>query len=341
MHYIYGPIPSRRLGRSLGVDPVPLKTCNWNCVYCQLGRTVPLTNARREYVPRDALVAELARTLAAHAPGEIDYISFVGSGEPTLHSSLGWMLQRAKDLAARAHVGLPVAVITNGSLLYRPDVRQELLVADVVMPTLVAGSARLYKRINRPHPEVTFARIVDGLRHFRADYGGQLWVEVMLIQGMNDTEPALRELAAVLAQVQPQEVHITLPTRPPSETWVAPPNHDGLMRAEAILGDIAHVVHPENGDFDLGGFDSVVDAVIAVITRHPMSQNQLEQALARWSPDEVSSALAQLARDGRAQVVMRLGTRFWAADRSHFPGDAQSRQSAPGRSRTPAQLLHD
>ena len=264
MKYVYGPVPSRRLGQSLGIDTIPLKTCNWNCVYCQLGRTVPLINERKEYYPSEEILAEVEAALASHQPGEIDWVTFVGSGEPTLHSNIGWLIHEVNFLTE-----LPVAVITNGSLLYLPDVRRDLAGTDVVMPSLDAGTADLYRQINRPHPEVTFERLVDGLTAFRQEYNGKLWIEVMLVSGLNDTEQTLREIAAILHRIQPDEVHINLPTRPPAETWVQPANEDGLMRARAILGDIATVVHPVEGSFDLSGYDSVVDAVIAIITRHP------------------------------------------------------------------------
>ena len=136
MRFVYGPIPSRRLGRSLGVDPIPLKTCNWNCIYCQLGRSVPLLHERAEYAPRQEILDEILAAVAHHAPGEVDYITFAGSGEPTLHSGLGWIIRHIKEQTA-----IPVAVITNGSLLYLPEVRADLLAADVVMPTLCAGTA--------------------------------------------------------------------------------------------------------------------------------------------------------------------------------------------------------
>lgn len=121
MKYVFGPVPSRRLGQSLGVDPIPFKTCNWNCVYCQLGRTTPLINVRRNYVPREEIVAQVKTALEAHQPGEIDWVTFVGSGEPTLQASLGWMIRQVKALTT-----IPVAVITNGSLLYQPDVREDI-----------------------------------------------------------------------------------------------------------------------------------------------------------------------------------------------------------------------
>jgi wyosine [tRNA(Phe)-imidazoG37] synthetase (radical SAM superfamily) len=324
MKYIYGPIPSRRLGQSLGIDPVPLKTCNWNCVYCQLGRSVPLTNVRDEYVPRTLVIEQLRVALDAHRPDEIDYISFVGSGEPTLHSGLGWMIRHVKEMT-----DIPVAVITNGSLLYLADVRNELAAADVVMPTVVAGNQELYKQINRPHPDITFGRIAEGLLSFREEFLGELWVEVMLIKGLNDTVPALRELATALRSVQPDEVHITLPTRPPSETWVEPPDEESVLCTTAILGDVAHVVLPAGGEFDLGGYDNVVDAVIGIITRHPMSQSQLEKSLERWDPAQVDEALVQLSANGQARRITRLDRVFWTASGSHFPDEEQSLTTAP------------
>jgi len=313
MKYIYGPIPSRRLGQSLGIDPIPLKTCNWNCVYCQLGRTVPLTNARRDYLPPDAIIAEVQAALAAHPRGTIDWISFVGSGEPTLHASLGLMIRQVKAMTT-----IPVAVITNGALLERPDVRAELLAADAVLPTLVAGTALLYRAIVRPWPELTFERLVEGLVAFRRGYTGKLWVEVMLMAGLNDTDTALRDLAVVLRRVAPDAIHLTLPERPPAEPWVAPPDETGIRRAVATLGELAEVVHPAQGSVDLSGSDNVLDAVVAVITRHPIREAELTRVLERWTPGQVEQAMADLAASGRAQVVTHDGQRFWSSAEARY-----------------------
>jgi len=313
MQYVYGPIPSRRLGRSLGVDPIPLKTCNWNCIYCQLGRSTPLTNERREYIPREAILAEVQETLTHHS-SEIDYISFVGSGEPTLHSELGWLIRAVKAITT-----IPVAVITNGVLLHRADVRQELLAADVVMPTVSAGTADLYRTIHRPHPRASFERLVEGLVAFRGEYTGQLWVEVMLIHALNDTEEALRNLERVLRRVQPDQVHIILPDRPPAEPWVQPADQEGLLRAEALLGPVAHIIHPFALDVHANDYASPSEGIVSIVTRHPMSLAQLANALDAWTPDEVSSALATLEQAGTIRPVDRLGVRFWAAAPSVFP----------------------
>ena len=340
MRYVFGPVPSRRAGRSLGIDPVPLKTCNWNCVYCQLGRTSPLIHARREWHPREEILAEVEAALAAHPSDEIDWVTFVASGETTLHRGLGRMIERVKRLTEH-----PVAVITNGSLLYLSRVREELAPSDAVLPSLDAGGATLYRKINRPHPRSTYQRLVQGLIDFRGAYTGKLWVEVMLVQGLNDDEPNLRAIAAVLESVRPDEVHINSPIRPPAEAWVRPPDPEGLMRAGSILGQSARVIQPTEGAFEVGENDDIIEAVLAVITRHPMRQAELEDSLgARICGHdrgagyiEIQPALSKLEASGRARRVVRHGTLFWVAAESRFaeaePGAARRADGGQGLQR--------
>ncbi|MFH1908744.1 MAG: radical SAM protein [Chloroflexota bacterium] len=313
MNYVFGPVPSRRLGQSLGIDTIPLKTCNWNCVYCQLGRSVPLTSERREYFPRADILAEVEITLSSHKAGEIDWLTFVGSGEPTLHSGIGWLIRQVKALTS-----LPVAVITNGSLLYRPEVRTELSAADAVLPSLDAGTPDLYRKINRPWPELTFERLVDGLSLFRQEFSGKLWVEVMLVKGVNDTETALQELAAILKRIQPDQVHLSLPIRPPAESWVQPAGDDSLRRAQAFLGKIASVLIPSLAQSEFTETGDLEATLLSIITRHPMPEQDLIGGLPAWQPEQIREALTRLEVQGRAQKVRRFGTWFWSAGGSVY-----------------------
>lgn len=321
MKYVYGPVPSWRLGQSLGVDPVPPKTCNWNCAYCQLGRTRPVVNERRDYVPVDAVLAELREALAGHEMGEIDWVTFLGSGEPLLHAHLGEMLFAAKSMSP-----IPVALITNGSLLFQTEVREEVAVADAVMPTLDVGSAELYRHLNRPHPDVTFDRHVEGLVAFRDEYQGQLWLEVMLVQGVNDTDPALEALASIVRRIRPDEIHLNVPTRPPVERWVHAPDRALVQRAAKILGGVAPVRLPTaaTGLFDLGRCEDLVEAVVAVLQRHPMSEQELMRTLAHRAPEHARDVLAVLERGGRAHLVVRDGTSFWVSVDASYPEERGS-----------------
>jgi len=319
MNYIFGPVPTRRLGQSLGIDPVPLKTCNWNCVYCQLGRSIPMANERNEFFPADEILAEAKNTLLSHQPGEIDWVTFVGSGETTLHASLGWLIQEVKKITR-----LPMAVITNGSLLYLPEVRQELLAADAVLPSLDAGTPELYQHINRPYPGLSFESFLDGLIAFSEEYQGNLWVEVMLVKDFNDTENQLSKIASALQRIKPDEIHIMQPTRPPVETWVKPPSDDGLRRALDILGDTARVIHPASGSYDLGGGKSIVKAVVGIVTRHPMREEELVKTLINLRPEDVTETLSTLAESDKLQVVERNGVRYWSASPSFYPEDTHN-----------------
>ncbi len=314
MKQVFGPVPSRRLGQSLGIDPVPLKTCNWNCIYCQLGRTMPIINERKDYFDPDEILMQVDQALSDHKEGEIDWVTFVGSGETTLHASLGYMIKGVKNLTE-----LPVAVITNGSLLYQPEVRTELLYADAVLPSLDAGNEKLYRKINRPHPSLTFTRLVDGMIAFRKEYSGKLWVEVMLMDGVNDSDDALHEIAMCLERIEPDEVHILQPTRPPVELWVKPPDPERLVRAEAILGKKAKTLLPAAGTFDLSTNGDLIEAVVGIITRHPMRESELIETLEHWSANDVLETLNALAESGRAQTVVRNEIRYWSASPAVYP----------------------
>ena len=313
MQFVFGPVPSRRLGSSLGVDPIPFKTCNWSCVYCQLGRTSPMCLSRSEFFPVDQIISELADALEDRTPREIDWITIVGSGEPTLHTGIGQLIRRIK-----AMTDLPLAVITNGSLLHLPKVRDDLLPADAVLPSLDAGSVDLYRRINRPPKTLTFDSLIEGLVALRKSYPGKLWIEVMLIKDINDTPQALADLASVLRRIAPDEVQLALPSRPPAEPWVEPSSDEGLRRAEQVLGDLVHIASPTEPMSDSIRCDNIAEAVASIITRHPMRETELASILPRYTSDQIEDALSRLAASGRARSVQRFGQRFWSAAGARF-----------------------
>ena len=324
MLHVFGPVLSRRLGRSLGVDPIALKTCNWHCVYCQLGRSTSLARERKEYVPAEDVLRDVEGALRACAPGDVDWITFGGSGEPTLHIGLGRMIRAVKEMT-----DVPVAVLTNGSLLYLPEVQVDLMMADAVLPTVDAGTEELYQRTNRPRPELIFDRLVSGLVAFRRVYGGKLWVEVMLVKGLNDGDEALGDLAAVLDRIRPDEVHITVPSRAPAESWVSPPDDDRLARAAAILGPRARIVAGTPAPLDLADHADIEKSVVEILTRHPMSAEDLIQAFGDPNVGLVEEALGRLRKTGRVEEVTRLGRTFWVPTGARYAWNGTSVTPTP------------
>jgi wyosine [tRNA(Phe)-imidazoG37] synthetase (radical SAM superfamily) len=283
---------------------------------------------RDRYVPEHGLIEELKMALEVFPAREIDWVTFVGSGETLLHAKIGWMLREVK-----AMTDIPVAVITNGSLLWQPYVRWELEVADAVLPSLDVGTDDLYQRINRPHRRVSFERHVEGLMAFRNQYHGRLWVEVMLVQGLNDGERELAETAHQLKRVRPDEIHLNGPTRSPVEPWVAPPATEAVIRACKVFESVApvRVVHSTAGKVDLDTRVPIVDAVADVVTRHPLRREELVQALHQLDSGDVQETITQLEASGRLQVVIRGGSEYWVSAATHFPSDAGSNAAIGAR----------
>ncbi len=206
--YLFGPVPSRRLGFSLGIDLVPAKTCNLNCIYCECGRTTQLTMERREYVALDQVCEELERFFSDNpAP---DYLTFSGSGEPLLHSRAGELVEWMKG----RFPSVPVAVLTNGALFTDPRVRRAVRRADVVLPSLDAATPAVFKKINRPHPTLQIGEIIEGLVRLRQDYDGRIRLEVFIVPGLNDTEEELAALRDALVRISPDVVQLNTLDRP-------------------------------------------------------------------------------------------------------------------------------
>jgi len=211
--YTYGPVLSRRLGRSLGIDLVPYKTCTFDCVYCQLGRTTNKTVERREYLP----VRSILREIEEFSWEKIDYITLAGSGEPTLNSKIGEVIEGIKSISST-----PVAILTNGSLLGMRSLQDEISSADLVIPSIDAASQRIFEMINRPHRSLRIRSIIEGLRAFRERFSGEIWLEVMLVKGLNDAPDEIELLKSMIEDIGLDKIQLNTVVRPPCEDWVLP-----------------------------------------------------------------------------------------------------------------------
>jgi wyosine [tRNA(Phe)-imidazoG37] synthetase (radical SAM superfamily) len=235
MRYVYGPVPSRRLGFSLGVDVVPYKTCTLDCIYCQIGRTTQKSIERKLYTRKDNVLGEIRKGL--NKKQRIDYITFSGSGEPTLNSDIGEVIKGVKAL-----ISIPVAVLTNGTLLFMEEVQKDLLNADVVLPSLDSASQRIFRSINRPHNTLKIEAIIAGLKQFRKIYNGQIWLEIMLIKGFNNTEQELSKIKKAVSEIRPDRVYLNTIIRPPSEIYAESPAPDEIRVIKDYLGGGCEVI---------------------------------------------------------------------------------------------------
>jgi len=275
----FGPVPSRRLGRSLGINHIPPKTCSYACVYCQLGRKPRLQNTRQTFYAPEAVVAAVqAKVAAAAAAGEpLDYLTFVPDGEPTLDLTMGDMLLALKP------PGIPLAVITNASLLGDPAVRAALQLADWVSLKLDAADEAIWRRLDRPHGRLRLADILAGARTFARDFTGTLVTETMLVAGVNDAPDALAATAAVIAELRPAVAYLSIPTRPPAETWVQPPDAAALNRAyqcfAATLPRVELLSGYEGNTFAATG-DAAAD-LLSITAVHPLRADAVAELLAR------------------------------------------------------------
>ncbi len=211
--HIFGPVPSRRLGISLGIDVIPFKTCSLNCLYCECGPTNHLSIERQSFFPRQELLDELSSQLP-QIP-HLDYITFSGSGEPTLNADIGWLIDQIKKISP-----VPIAVLTNGTLLFQRKVRLDLRQADVILPSLDAASPNAFTRINQPHPGLQLGRIIDGLVALRHDFPGPIWLEVFIVKGVNDSEKEIAALQKAITRIHPDKIQLNTLDRPPAYSGV-------------------------------------------------------------------------------------------------------------------------
>jgi wyosine [tRNA(Phe)-imidazoG37] synthetase (radical SAM superfamily) len=314
MAIAFGPVPSRRLGRSLGINNIPAKFCTYACVYCQVGRTPHMQIERRAfYAPQDIYEAVLAKIEEARDVGEtIDYLTFVPDGEPTLDIHLGRAITLLKPL------GVKIAVISNGSLIWREDARTDLMNADWVSLKLDAAREATWRKVDRPHGALQLPAILDGMRSFAETFAGELVIETMLVSGVNDGEQDVEAVAAFLAQINPTIAYLAIPTRPPAEAWVQPPDETAVIRAyqcfSAHLPHVEYLIGYEGDAFASTG--DVTDDLLSITAVHPMRREAVEDFLDRagadWAVIEAlleTETLIALDYGGKRFYMRRLPTR--------------------------------
>jgi len=303
--YIFGPVPSRRLGRSLGVDIVPFKVCSLDCLYCQLGSSGPKITERAEYAPIEEVLAELRKTLDAGVLA--DYITISGSGEPTLHSRLGELIDRIKKITST-----PVALITNATLLDAEDVRRDAAKADLVVPSLDAGDEETFGRINRPHPSLTIEKLIAGLVKFREQYSGQLWLEVFVLHGINTSAEQIAKIRRAIDLIKPDKIQLNTSVRPPASSDAKRAADDELCEIAQMLGPRCDII----AGFSAKGTDeqgsATAQRILSILRRRPCSLEDIHTGL-DISPNQAIKAISQLHQQGSVETVRIDGKVFYKA----------------------------
>jgi wyosine [tRNA(Phe)-imidazoG37] synthetase (radical SAM superfamily) len=300
---VYGPVPSRRLGRSLGVNHVPPKTCSYSCVYCQLGLTDNMICERRPFYDPE-LIASSVKMKVETTKEKIDFITFVPDGEPTLDINLG------KEIEAVKEIGIKTAVICNSSLLWMDDVRSDLAIADWVSLKVDAVNLDTWRRIDRPHGRLERGAVLEGMREFASMYKGTLTTETMLVKGLNDGEET-KHIAAFLKELKPDVSYIATPTRPPAEDWVKPADEEAVNGAyqvfSHVLRNVEYLIGYEGNAFaSTGDFEEDIMSITAV---HPMREDAVRHLLrrddARWEKVE------QLIHEGKIVELSYLANKYY------------------------------
>lgn len=299
--YVFGPVPSRRLGRSLGVDLVPFKTCTYDCIYCQLGRTTCKTTERKEWVPLDRVLAEIRDKLATQP----DYITLSGSGEPTLYSRLGELLALIKE-----STNIPIAVLTNGSLLRDRAVQEGLAEADLVVPSLDAGDASLFRHVNRPHESIAFEQMVDGLCEFRNRFSGACWLEVFLLGGMTAVPSEVDKIAQLAARIRPDRIQLNTVSRPPAEDFALPAPKPDMERFAARLGERAEVIADYRGIHLESDFTAKREGVLELLRRRPCTLKDISAGLGIHA-NEATKYVTELLERGEIAANPRGSRTFY------------------------------
>ncbi|MBW2595308.1 MAG: radical SAM protein [Deltaproteobacteria bacterium] len=270
--YTFGPVPSRRLGRSLGIDFVPFKTCTYDCIYCQLGKTTTKTMDRQEYFPVGAVLREIEEKLKRVS--RPDYITLSGSGEPTLYSRISDIISGIKEFS-----DIPVAVLTNGSLLWIDEVRDAISGADLIIPSLDAGSEETFLHVNRPHSGILFKEMVDGLCSLREDFMEPVWLEVFITGGVTDTEDEISKIKSLVDRIAPERIQLNTAVRTPAEEYVGLVDRERMEEISTFFGSNCEVIADYGKVHSLGEFSSTEENVLELLRLRPCSIDDISAGL--------------------------------------------------------------
>ncbi|RLI23148.1 radical SAM protein [Candidatus Bathyarchaeota archaeon] len=317
--YTFGPVPSRRLGRSLGVNNIPYKHCSYSCVYCQLGRTLVREVERRFFYPPREVAGEVVERVS-NLRGEVDYVTFVPDGEPTLDLNLGVIAE-----AVKREVDVPLAVLSNTSLVYREDVQSDLEILDLVSLKLDTVVSETWLKVNRPHPRLRLGEVIWGLEEFSKRYRGTLILETMLVRGVNDTVEEAEGIAELLSRVRFSKLYLAIPTRPPAESWAKPTSEERLVAVYQVLserlGDRVELLTGYEGpDFVVSG--DPVGSLLNILSVHPMRLDYAYRLLERFGLD-AESAVGRLVEKGDVKLVEYRGYRFLVKSFPKKPSEAR------------------
>lgn len=303
----FGPVPSRRLGRSLGINNIPPKACTYSCVYCQLGPTARTQTEPRAFYRPEAIFAEVEASInaAARAGEHIDYLTFVPDGEPTLDVNLGTTIQLLRPL------GLKIAVISNASLMWREDVRERVAAADWLSLKVDTVDEGIWRRLNRPNPGLDLSQILAGVRMMAAGFEGELATETMLVDGINDSPEAMIAVGEFLRQLNPDKAYLGVPTRPVAEEGITPPTEENLNRAFQIMSKkvarLEYLIGYEGSDVAVTG--DLVEDLLSIASVHPLRQEAVEQLL--HNSGSGWEVIRDLIDDGQLREAEFQGKRFY------------------------------
>jgi wyosine [tRNA(Phe)-imidazoG37] synthetase (radical SAM superfamily) len=303
---IFGPVASRRLGLSLGIDIIPRKTCTLDCVYCEVGRTTNQTVEVAPYIPADEILDEVESFFSSRDM-KLDFVTITGSGEPTLHSDLGFIIRHIKQMSR-----LPLAVLTNGTLFSRESVREAVMEADLLVPSLDAALEQSFRNVNRPHPSLDLTRIIDGLVRLRNSFRNPIWLEILLVKGFNDAERDLEALRRAVTDIRPDRIQLNTVDRPPAVSGVHAVDREFLERCRSRMGDGAEIIASFKGDAERAA-PGTSDEIIRMIRRRPCGLDEISTALS-IPRDALAPVLDELVRSSQVSKRWHRGMSYYQAD---------------------------